>query len=241
MTVERGRESEAEGSERPLQEANRRCPSCGARRVGPYCAECGQRFLDGRHSLGELVGGVVERLVSLEHGFLHTLGRLVVDPGMVIRDYLGGRTLMYVHPFAYLIVGFGAFALAFGWMGGTGDAIERWLLGVLVLFFAAVSRVVFWRAGLNYAEHLILNMFLYAQAVLFLTAGIVIVGNLPSVTRKVAGVVVLVAVCGYLMWAYSRVFRERRLLSALGGFVVFVVGTTVWVVATAVIAQLIRS
>ena len=182
----------------------------------------------------------MERVASLEHGFLHTLGRLVVAPGSVIRDYIAGRTVAYVHPFGYLVVGFGAFALAFDWMGGVGGGMERWLLGVLVLFLAAASRLVFWRVGLNYAEHLILNMFLYAQVALFVTAGMVIVGALPEVTRRVAAVGVLVGVSGYFMWAYSQVFRGRRMLSALGALAVLVVGTMVWAVATLGIVQVLR-
>lgn len=208
--------------------------------MGPYCAECGQRFLDGRHSLVSLAGGVVERLASLEHGFVHTLVRLVVDPGAVIRDYLAGRTVMYVHPFAYLIVGFGVFALAWSWMGVGGGSIERLLFGVLVLFLAVTSRLVFWRGGMNFAEHLILNMFLYAQIVLFLAAGMVIVGTLPGVRGSVTDIIVLVGVCGYLVWAYSRVFRRRRLLSALGGLVVLIAGTAVWAVASLGIVQMLR-
>ena len=241
MTVESGGEPHAGLTEGPVQGDDvGRCPSCGATRTGPYCAECGQRFLDGRHSLVSLVGGVVERLASLEHGLVHTLVRLVVDPGVVIRDYLAGRTVMYVHPFAYLIVGFGVFALAWGWMGVGGGDMERWLFGILVLFLAAASRLVFRRASMNYAEHLILNMFLYGQMVLFLTAGMVIVRTLPGVTRNVASVVVLVSVCGYLMWGYSRVFRGRRLLSALGGLVVLIAGTAVWAVASLGIVQILR-
>jgi hypothetical protein len=241
MTEERGGEPHAGADESLVQGGDvGRCPSCGAKRVGPYCAECGQRFLDGRHSLANLAGGVVERLASLEHGLVHTLVRLAADPGVVIRDYLAGRTIMYVHPFAYMIVGFGVFALAWDWMGGVGGDMERWLLGVLVVFLAAASRLVFWRAGMNYAEHLILNMFLYAQAVLFLTAGMVIAGTLPAVTRRAAGIVVLAGVCGYLMWAYSRVFRRRRLLSALGGLVVLLGGTAVWAVATLAVVQFVR-
>ena len=241
MTEEREREPQARSNETPVQGGDvERCPSCGAKRVGPYCTECGQRFLNGRHSLANLAGGIVERLASLEHGLVHTLVRLVVDPGVVIGDYLAGRTVMYVHPFAYLIVGFGVFALTWSWMGGGGGDMERWLLGALVLFLAAASRLVFWRAGMNYAEHLILNMFLYAQAVLFLTAGMVITGALPAVTRRVASIVVLAGVCGYLMWAYSRVFRRQRLLSALGGLVVLIGGTVAWAVATLGIVQSLR-
>ena len=241
MTEECVRDPHAGTKEGPAQGGDAgRCPSCGAERVGPYCAECGQRFLDGRHNLVSLVGGVVERLASLEHGLVHTLVRLVVDPGVMIGDYLAGRTVAYVHPFAYLIVGFGTFALAWGWMGGGGGDMERWLLGGLVLFLAAASRLVFWRVGMNYAEHLILNMFLYAQAVLFLAAGMVVIDTLPEPARRTASIVVLVAACGYLMWAYSRVFAGRRLLSALGGLAVLVAGTTVWAVATAGLLQLMR-
>lgn len=76
------------------------CPSCGAPKLGPYCANCGERFLtpadfDLRHFL----------LHDLPHDVWHvddklkrTLRALFVRPGLLAAEYTAGRRVPYVSP-----------------------------------------------------------------------------------------------------------------------------------------------
>ena len=76
------------------------CPSCGAPKLGPYCANCGERFLspadfDLRHFL----------LHDLPHDVWHvdgklkrTLRALFVKPGLLAAEYTAGRRVAYVAP-----------------------------------------------------------------------------------------------------------------------------------------------
>jgi hypothetical protein len=76
------------------------CPSCGAPKLGPYCASCGERFLspadfDLRHFL----------LHDLPHDIWHvdgklkrTLRALFVKPGFLPAEYTAGRRVAYIAP-----------------------------------------------------------------------------------------------------------------------------------------------
>jgi len=81
-----------------------RCANCGTPRAGRYCATCGQRHLDGRLSLRQLVRDFLARIFDLESGLLHTVWRLTVTPGSVPRDYVVGRRSRYVRPGTYFVL-----------------------------------------------------------------------------------------------------------------------------------------
>jgi len=80
------------------------CANCGTQRAGRYCATCGQRHLDGRLSLRQLVRDFLARIFDLESGLLHTVWRLTVTPGSVPRDYVVGRRSRYVRPGTYFVL-----------------------------------------------------------------------------------------------------------------------------------------
>src|SRR5690606_37029182 len=212
------------------------CAACGAPLGGPFCAACGQRVLDGRHTLRRLVGDAFQRLFNVEGGLTHTFLQMTVNPARVVRDYLSGRTVVYTHPVAYLIIAFAIFALAFSWLGGTSSAgIERLAAGAIPLFLAFASRLVFLRTGLNYAEHLILNMFLFAHGVLFLTLAMVVPSMLPQTARTGVLAGALAVVCAYVVWSYSRIFPQRAVLAAVGGLCALVLGLGLWAGALALV------
>jgi hypothetical protein len=81
----------------------RNCVTCGTPRTGPWCSACGQRELAGRHTLTGFVRGAFRRVVG-EEGALHTALQLFRRPGVVVRDYVAGRTVRYVHPVAWLLL-----------------------------------------------------------------------------------------------------------------------------------------
>jgi hypothetical protein len=189
-----------------------------------------------RPSLRGFAVTAASRLFNIERGLLHTMGRLTVTPGQVIRDYIGGRTNVYIHPLAYLLVSFAAFTVTATWLGGTtGGGGDRVFVAPIVLYVAGAARLVFHRAGLNYAEHLIASTFLLSHAVSMLAVGQVVVHLLreAAVVPVVAGWLLLTA--GYLAWGYGRIFPGRPILATLGAVAALTLGVAAWfgsVVAT---------
>jgi hypothetical protein len=80
------------------------CPNCGTERHGPYCHDCGQRYLKVRLNAPELWWIFAEHFLDWEEGVWRTFVRMAISPGEVIRQYLGGKRKTYLNPFSYLVV-----------------------------------------------------------------------------------------------------------------------------------------
>jgi hypothetical protein len=220
------------------------CANCGAAPGGPFCARCGQRALTGRHTVRGMAGGILARIVNLERGFFHTVARLTVAPGQVVRDYLGGRTVPYVHPFGYLLVTFALFVLLGELLGGArfGTIPSNRVLVILVVpFVAGASWVLFRRAGFHYAEHLILCTYVLGHMALLVAAMQPAVPLTEGRVRFFLAVSAPVVAVGYAAWAFSRVFAGRPLLAAAGGAASVLAGVVLWGIAMSAIVHVLRA
>ena len=223
-----------------------RCVSCGAERTGPYCAQCGQRELRGRHTLRSMAAAFPGRVLDLDRGLLHTVHGLTVRPGTVVRDYLAGRTVPYTNPVAYMLLCFAAFAITANVFGGaTGTENDRVLTAFIVPFVAAVSRLLFWRTRLNYAEHLVLVLYLVGHVALILAVLQAVVSlALHGEPGTVASGILLVALgipIAYYGWAFSRVFPSRPWLAAAGGLAALAGGAALWLLAIVALVRALGS
>lgn len=91
------------GDEARQPAAPERCSNCGAERVGAYCHNCGQQFLEGRLTLRRLWSEFAARFLNLEQGFGRTLWELFTDPGGVARRYVEGERRRYTNPLSYFL------------------------------------------------------------------------------------------------------------------------------------------
>jgi hypothetical protein len=124
-----------------------------------------------------------------------------------------------------------------GGVSGDGDGF---FTGLVVLFLAAASRIVFWRSGLNYAEHLILNIYLFAQIALLLAMVQLVSPFVPESARAALLILAIGASSTYVVWGYSRVFTRRPFLAAAGGLVSLALGIPLWLLTLAMVLNFIR-
>jgi hypothetical protein len=80
------------------------CGHCGGQQLGPYCHACGQRHLEERITLRLVWREFAQRFLRLERGLPRTFWELLLRPGAVARDYVGGRRRPYVSPLSYLLI-----------------------------------------------------------------------------------------------------------------------------------------
>jgi hypothetical protein len=210
------------------------CVSCGAMRTGAYCSQCGQKALDGRFTFPNVLRHVVTDALDLNRGLLFTAWSLLRDPGRAIRSYVAGRTVRYTNPVKYLLIVVTLVVLVYVQMGalesmvaalqpGTDPSAElaknpmsAWMVGhlnVMMLvglpFLALASWLVFRRAALTYAEHLIFNLYVYAQQSLM---SLLLVTPLFAAGQVVPGILIqCVITLGYYAWAASGFFQMRPL------------------------------
>jgi hypothetical protein len=89
----------------------RNCLNCGARLIGPYCAECGQKAHIHR-SVRAFFQDFVTALFNFEGKIWRTLPMLAWRPGEMTRRYIAGERARFISPIAlYLFTVFAMFAV----------------------------------------------------------------------------------------------------------------------------------
>ncbi|HEX2094868.1 MAG TPA: DUF3667 domain-containing protein [Longimicrobiaceae bacterium] len=241
------------------------CASCGTPLGGEYCSACGQRVHRERFTLRSVFMRLVTDAFDLNRGLLFTALALFRRPGEAVREYVGGATVRYTNPVKYLVicVALAVFAsvqagithdIASGMAEGAGaaaqvraqqvsDLLAQYMNLFMVLavpFMTLASRLVYRRAGFNFAEHLIFNLYVYAQQSLL---------YLPFVPfslgpGKGSGALLAYTLLNgaYYVWAATGFFRDctaRGVLRAAGAalvgtvaylvvFVLIMTGLMVW-------------
>jgi len=83
-------------SEKSAQPAS--CLNCGVSLTGHYCAGCGQREIDPRPTLRELVHEAAEELLGWDGKLVRTFKLLFAKPGALTQEYLAGRRASFLSP-----------------------------------------------------------------------------------------------------------------------------------------------
>lgn len=87
------------------------CLNCGARLVGPFCAQCGQKAHVHR-SVRAFFQDFLSSLFNLEGKMWRTLPMLAWRPGEMTRRYIAGERARFISPIAlYLFTVFAMFAV----------------------------------------------------------------------------------------------------------------------------------
>jgi hypothetical protein len=165
------------------------CKNCNNHFTGSYCPECGQKVILERFTIKHLVSIFFDSF-NVGKGLIHTFLLLFSKPGQIINDYLKGRTKDYYNPLKYLMLVAGINAVLILWFGvfdndiantnellgkgGEADKLQMLILGyvrsylsiisiAILPFYSLVSMWIFKKHKLFYAEHLIINGYLFAQ------------------------------------------------------------------------------
>lgn len=228
------------------------CTNCGATLGGAYCGHCGQRRR-GRLHAGEILGEAADLLFSLDSKLWHTVAALFRRPGEVAREYIAGRRARYVNPFKYCLVMVAGYLLIGAILGADpserlrvsftrGGEVPAWIgeaqvflrrnLNNVIFFalpiFAGVLRLLFRRAGYNYAEHYAFVLFTMGQVFLVGLLLTPLARWSPSSALAVRWLFHLV----FFTWA-AMVFYDQR---NLGGFLRAVVANVFYVLSIVPVA-----
>jgi hypothetical protein len=85
------------------------CKNCNSTQINNYCSECGQKIYAKRFTIKNFFFVFLDAF-NIEKGFLFTLKMLFLKPGVIINDYIKGKTKSYLNPFKYLILISGIYA-----------------------------------------------------------------------------------------------------------------------------------
>ena len=84
------------------------CKNCGVNFEGNFCPNCGQKPNSGRLVLRDSLKDITDQWIGIDNPFFQTMKDLIVRPGKMIKEYIGGKRKSYTQPFRYFI-----FILAF--------------------------------------------------------------------------------------------------------------------------------
>ena len=84
---------------KPLSQEEHTCATCGTTFQGNYCPRCGQSAVVGRYSLKTAFLLFLDVWGLGNRGMFRTIRDLLLRPGYMIRDYLGGMQMAYFPPF----------------------------------------------------------------------------------------------------------------------------------------------
>jgi hypothetical protein len=205
------------------------CLNCGEIVAREFCAACGQAIATERFTFRYLLTkDLAKVVVKVDGGILFTLKLLFTKPGHAVRDYLGGKrvgvtgatTLLFLLASfdAYLRTLWG-FELSEGMTTESGrslsHAIEDARVNHAQMFFlgflplrAAISYVFFRRAGLRYAEHLVLDAYGTAAglAISLVTSALIAIGRVKVGTANAIVEVAGLATMVYFAFLYYQCF-----------------------------------
>jgi hypothetical protein len=89
------------------------CRNCETSLSGPYCHQCGQKAVDTRMAIGNVVHEATHELLHLDGKIIQTVRTLITRPGQLTKDFLEGRRGRYITPLRlYLTFSLLFFALA---------------------------------------------------------------------------------------------------------------------------------
>lgn len=228
----------------------KRCKNCENILQGQYCNICGQKVIKERYTLKHLFGLVFESF-NVERGLLYTVKMLFTNPGKLINDYLDGRTRDFYNPLKYLILIASINAVLMLWfdifdtnvantnelMGESREAtkLQQILLDYLKMylnifsllilpFYSLVTKWIFKKHKLFYAEHLVINSYLFAQYTLLQMLTYLTFSLFPGLS-KLSMLVAAVLFIAYYTYALRGIFKIKLLKSFLNSLLVFLGGT----------------
>ncbi len=80
------------------QAASNPCLNCGTNIQLEFCPECGQATIDPDPTLREFLHELAEEFLHWDGKLLSTFRLLVMKPGDLTREYLGGKRIRYISP-----------------------------------------------------------------------------------------------------------------------------------------------
>jgi hypothetical protein len=84
--------------------SRKKCLNCGETVLEKYCSHCGQKTDTKRLNWHHLIHDIPHSIFHLEKGFFLTLKMMIINPGLVIREYLDGKRAKYFRPLTYLFI-----------------------------------------------------------------------------------------------------------------------------------------
>ena len=82
-----------------MANAKKVCQNCGSELTGEYCSSCGQRDVELKVPLNDLIKELAEELLSFDSRLFHSLRPFLLKPGALTVEYVSGKRTNHISPF----------------------------------------------------------------------------------------------------------------------------------------------
>jgi hypothetical protein len=91
------------------------CKNCSSTLVqySFYCNQCGSKVISERITVKNTIEDAFQNYVGWDNKFLITLKYLILNPGILLREYYNGTRKKYINPFTFLTIGMAINLFAF--------------------------------------------------------------------------------------------------------------------------------
>jgi hypothetical protein len=228
------------------------CKNCSTLLSGSFCSECGQKYIDKRFTLKDSISSIFYAVFNTDHGFIYTSKSLILSPSSVIKDFLNGITIRYIHPFRFLliwatintllVIGLGTFDEQTQMLNESlnysqeqiemnqkvQEYIKKYLSFVILLnvpFISLFTWLFYRKTKYNYAEHLVINAYGYALVSIFgiVSIGVEVLIGDPAFSM---GISILLNL-GLMAYVLMQTFKENYFLSLIKFLVSFIMSYVV--------------
>jgi hypothetical protein len=205
-----------------------RCRNCQTELAGTYCRNCGQKDVDLERPLGRLASEVLKETLDIDGRAYRTLRTLLLQPGVLTREYLAGKRRSYTPPLRlYLVISVAFFVLA-AWLADQGVLLEQGqtreadaatqarfmseilprLMFVLLPAFALIIKI--FEPRRLYFDHLIFSVHLHSAAYVVLALMLPMENVASAHWAPLAGQIILLGYfLVYLVIGMRRVYGAK--------------------------------
>jgi len=224
------------------------CKNCNVAINGDYCSNCGQRTSVHKITFKETFGDLIDTLFSVDAPLFLTLKLLIVNPGKLFREYLGGKRKKYYKPVAFFILMTIVYLvirsfIKFDPFGNTTITIEDgtseqlliqaknfMLVNIDKLLFAFVFALglflkLFFYKKYSFAEFLAIAFYLAGIYTLFTTLNMFYIQFIDSSFQFLAFLVMW----GYFIYAMLSFFQKKKAIVLLKTLFIFFLASNLYI------------
>lgn len=208
------------------------CKNCGAELAQHYkfCPVCSQKTSTTQLNMHDIWHDLVHAFTHTDKGFLHLVKSLLLQPGIVAKEYTEGKRKKYMNPFSFLVIVVGIASIILVWSGfasfSSGNARANVISDFfdkhinLIIFFnvpvlAFFNWIIFKKSEKTYAENLILAAYTSGERSVIFTLIICPLWMLIQQQHLVFLSAYLVSWTLYFGWATKQFYKRGFLLGIL--------------------------
>ncbi len=240
------------------------CKNCAKEFKGKYCPRCSQKATISRITTRDLFQDVLKKYLPFDKGFLYTAWHVITRPGLMVRDYLDGKRVDYTKPLSFLVLLIAASIIflpqaEFQQKMQAGmsisnpsaktammEEISQWvythltvIIAGMLPFTALSSKWLHRKHDVNYAEHLVLNVYLMAGCTL-VSLPVSIIAYVLGLSQMDFGqwstVLNYTLFFAYFVWGNIQFFQPAsKILEVVKAILTYLIGYLLYIIAVGIV------